>query len=192
MTSNPVRRTTLLLAIVLGVVTCATLKRQKRNGWSKSWGPLVPHKTFPADCGLCHVPDRWDVLKEEFGFDHAKKTGVALEGAHATAACLRCHNDFGPVTVYTDRTFSFITKSPPAAVLLRQAAGIAKGSGTPNTETVGTVTEEQVQEIARAKMEDLNATDLAGACKIIEGTARSMGVKVGVVDEEPQEEKEAE
>jgi len=87
------------------------------------------------------------------------------------------------VTVYTDRSFSFVTKSPPAAVLLRQAAGIAKGSGTPNTETVGTVTREQVEEIGRTKMEDLNATDLDGACRIIEGTARSMGIKMAEADE---------
>jgi len=106
MISNRARRQlflrVLVLAVVFGAVTCGTL-RTKRNGWNKRWGPLVPHKTFPSDCGLCHVPDRWDVLKDDFGFDHKKETGVTLEGAHATAACLRCHNDFGPVQVYVER-----------------------------------------------------------------------------------------
>ncbi len=82
------------------------------------------------------------------------------------------------VTIYADRTFSFITKSPPAAVLLKRAAKIAKGSGEPNKEKVGTVTRSQVQEIAEIKKEDLNANDIEGAMRIIEGTARSMGVEV--------------
>ncbi len=82
------------------------------------------------------------------------------------------------ISVYEDRTFSFIIKSPPAAVLLKKAAGIAKASGTPNTEKVGKVTKEQVREIAKQKMEDLNAVDMAGAEKIIEGSARSMGIEV--------------
>jgi large subunit ribosomal protein L11 len=83
------------------------------------------------------------------------------------------------VTVYSDRTFSFITKSPPAAALLKEAAQIAKGSGVPNKEKVGTVTAEQVRQIAQKKLADLNARDLDHACRIIEGTARSMGVTVG-------------
>ena len=82
------------------------------------------------------------------------------------------------ITVYADRTFSFITKTPPASVLLKQAAKIAKGSGEPNREKVGEVTKKQVEEIAKTKFEDLNAFDMAGAVKIIEGTARSMGIKV--------------
>ena len=82
------------------------------------------------------------------------------------------------VTVYADRSFTFITKSPPAAVLLKQAAGLAKGSGIPNKEVVGTVTPEQVKEIAQTKMKDLNALGLEAACRIIEGTARSMGIEV--------------
>ncbi|MCZ6602610.1 MAG: 50S ribosomal protein L11 [Planctomycetota bacterium] len=82
------------------------------------------------------------------------------------------------VTVYADRTFTFITKSPPAAVLLKQAAGIAKGSGVPHKEKVGTVTREQVREIAKLKEEDLNAGSIEAAMRIIEGTARSMGVTV--------------
>jgi large subunit ribosomal protein L11 len=82
------------------------------------------------------------------------------------------------ITVYADRTFSFITKTPPASVLLKQAAKIAKGSGEPNREKVGEVTKKQVEEIAKTKLVDLNAIDIAGAVKIIEGTARSMGIKV--------------
>ncbi len=82
------------------------------------------------------------------------------------------------VSVYADRTFTFITKTPPAAVLLKRAARIAKGSGEPNKEKVGTVTAEQVKEIAEIKMPDLNANDIAAAMRIVEGTARSMGIEV--------------
>ena len=82
------------------------------------------------------------------------------------------------ITIYADRSFTFITKTPPAAVLLKQSAKIAKGSSEPNKEKVGSVTRKQVEEIAKAKMEDLNAIDLDGAVRIIEGTARSMGVTV--------------
>ncbi len=82
------------------------------------------------------------------------------------------------ITVYGDRSFSFITKSPPAAVLLKQAANIAKGSGVPNREKVGTVTMDQVREIAQTKMKDLNAFDVDAAAKQVAGTARSMGLNV--------------
>ena len=82
------------------------------------------------------------------------------------------------IYVYADRTFSFITKSPPAAVLLKQAAGIVKGSGQPNREKVGKVTREQIREIAQTKMADMNSFDLDGAIKQIEGTARSMGIEI--------------
>ena len=82
------------------------------------------------------------------------------------------------ITIYADRTFSFITKTPPASVLLKQAAKIAKGSGEPNREKVGEVSKKQVEEIAKTKFEDLNAFNMASAMKIIEGTARSMGIKV--------------
>lgn len=82
------------------------------------------------------------------------------------------------ITVYSDRTFDFITKSPPAAVLLKQAAGLAKGSGVPNREKVGTVTKAQVREIAQTKIKDLNAADIEAAMRMIEGTARSMGITV--------------
>ena len=82
------------------------------------------------------------------------------------------------ITVYQDRSFTFITKTPPAAVLLKKAAQIAKGAGDPKRDRVGKVTRAQVEEIAKQKMVDLNANDLAAACKIIEGTARSMGIEV--------------
>jgi len=82
------------------------------------------------------------------------------------------------ITVYTDRSFTFITKTPPAAVLLRKAAGITKGSGTPNTTKVGTVTREQLEDIARAKEPDLTAADMDAAVRTIAGSARSMGLNV--------------
>ena len=82
------------------------------------------------------------------------------------------------ITVFADRTFTFITKSPPAAVLLKQAAEVAKGSGVPNKEKVGQVTAAQVRQIAETKMADLNAFDLDAAVRQIEGTARSMGLDV--------------
>ena len=82
------------------------------------------------------------------------------------------------ITVYSDRSFTFITKTPPASVLLKKAAGIAKGSGEPNKNKVGQVTEKQVVEIAKAKMADLNAASIETAVRSIKGTARSMGVEV--------------
>ena len=82
------------------------------------------------------------------------------------------------ITVYSDRSFSFILKSPPAAVLLKKAAGLAKGSGVPNREKVGVVSKDQVKEIVKIKQKDLNASDEEAACRIIEGTARSMGIEI--------------
>jgi large subunit ribosomal protein L11 len=82
------------------------------------------------------------------------------------------------LTVYADRTFTFITKTPPASILLKRAAGLAKGSGEPNKNKVGKVTRAQVEEIAKTKMPDLNANDLEGASRIIEGSARSMGIEI--------------
>ena len=82
------------------------------------------------------------------------------------------------ITVYSDRSFTFITKTPPAAVLLRKAAGVKKGSGTPNTAKVGTVTRAQLEEIATTKMPDLTAADMDAAVRTIAGTARSMGLDV--------------
>ncbi len=82
------------------------------------------------------------------------------------------------ITVYVDRTFTFVTKTPPAAVLLKKAAGLEKGSGTPNKNKVGTVSEAQVRQIATQKMPDLNAASVETAIKSIKGTARSMGIEV--------------
>lgn len=82
------------------------------------------------------------------------------------------------ITVYADRTFTFITKTPPAAILLKRAAGIAKGSGEPNKNKVAKVTEKQVEEIARTKLQDLNTKNLAAAMATVRGTARSMGIEI--------------
>ena len=82
------------------------------------------------------------------------------------------------ITVYSDRSFSFITKTPPAAVLLKKAANLQKASGVPNKEKVGSVTKDQIREIAEKKMPDLNAASLEAAMSMIEGTARSMGITV--------------
>jgi large subunit ribosomal protein L11 len=82
------------------------------------------------------------------------------------------------ITVYSDRSFTFITKTPPASILLKRAAGIAKGSGAPNKDKVGQVTAKQVEDIARQKMPDLNAASLEAAIKSVKGTARSMGIDV--------------
>ena len=82
------------------------------------------------------------------------------------------------VTVYADRSYSFVTKTPPASILLKKAAGLAKGSGVPNKEKVGKVTMAQVEEIARTKMPDLNTSDVQAAVRTILGTARSMGIEV--------------
>ncbi|NMB25562.1 MAG: 50S ribosomal protein L11 [Firmicutes bacterium] len=82
------------------------------------------------------------------------------------------------ITVYEDRSFTFITKTPPAAVLLKQAAGLERASGTPNLQKVGKVTREQIREIAELKMPDLNANDVEAAMRMVEGTARSMGLEV--------------
>ena len=82
------------------------------------------------------------------------------------------------VTVFSDRSFTFITKTPPAAILLLKAAGLQKGSGIPNKNKVGNVTKQQVEEIARTKMPDLNAASLEAAIKTVEGTARSMGIEI--------------
>jgi large subunit ribosomal protein L11 len=82
------------------------------------------------------------------------------------------------ITIYADRTFTFVTKTPPASDLLKKAAGIIKGSGVPHKDKVGKVSRAQVEEIAKTKMQDLNAVDLEGARKIVEGTARSMGIQV--------------
>ena len=82
------------------------------------------------------------------------------------------------VSVYNDRSFDFVTKSPPAAALLKMAAGIAKGSGVPNRDKVATISRDKIEDICNKKMADLNASDMESACRMIEGTARSMGITV--------------
>lgn len=82
------------------------------------------------------------------------------------------------ITIYEDRSFDFITKTPPAAALIKKAAGLEKASGNPNTNKVGSITKDQVREIAETKMPDLNANDVDAAMKIVEGTARSMGITI--------------
>src|SRR5512138_3583137 len=82
------------------------------------------------------------------------------------------------ITVYEDRSFTFVTKTPPAAILIKQAAGIEKGSGEPNRDKVGTISHDQIRQIAERKLADLNAEDLDAASRIVAGTARSMGVEV--------------
>jgi large subunit ribosomal protein L11 len=82
------------------------------------------------------------------------------------------------ITVYSDRSFTFVTKTPPASILLLRAAGVQKGSGVPNKNKIGKVTKQQVEEIAKTKMPDLNAASLEAAIKTVEGTARSMGIEV--------------
>jgi large subunit ribosomal protein L11 len=82
------------------------------------------------------------------------------------------------ITIYSDRSFAFVTKTPPASVLLKRAAKIVKGSGEPNRNKVGKVTQDQVKEIAQIKLKDLNAVDLEGAIRTVEGTARSMGLEI--------------
>jgi large subunit ribosomal protein L11 len=82
------------------------------------------------------------------------------------------------ITVYADRSFTFITKTPPASILIKKAVGIVKGSGAPNKDKVGSISRKQIEEIAKTKLPDLNAVDLGGAVRIIEGTARSMGIEI--------------
>lgn len=109
---------------------------------------------------------------------HGVNIGQFVQQFNAQTASLKGMIVPAEITVYKDKTFTFIVKSPPAAVLLKEAAGIAKGSGVPNKEKVGTVTWKQVRAIAERKQKDLNAFDMAHADRIIAGTARSMGIEV--------------
>ncbi|HED52607.1 MAG TPA: hypothetical protein ENJ00_00190 [Phycisphaerales bacterium] len=91
-----------VMVLIGGLVACGSLI--PREGWDASAnGPVIPHDNFPADCSLCHVGGSWTEIRDDFEFDHLAKTGVELKGAHADAACLRCHNDRGPVAVFADR-----------------------------------------------------------------------------------------
>ncbi|MCA8943866.1 MAG: hypothetical protein KDB80_14985, partial [Planctomycetes bacterium] len=91
----------LLTAFWLVAIACTSLVQ--KQDWDRRNGPVVPHANFPADCRLCHVGNGWSEIREDFQFDHLAETGVALEGAHAAAACLRCHNDRGDVAVFAAR-----------------------------------------------------------------------------------------
>jgi hypothetical protein len=92
------------LLLVLAVLFGACVTQRPGSGslhrWWAGLGPVLPHDTFPADCKLCHMGVKWNTLKDDFEFDHTAKTGVPLDGAHAQARCLRCHNDRGPVAVF--------------------------------------------------------------------------------------------
>lgn len=104
---NHVKLRRIVLGIVLVPLVASCLAQPQRTGelhrWWSALGPVLPHDTFPADCALCHVGPSWNVLKAELRFDHARETGVPLEGAHAEARCLRCHNDRGPVAEFRAR-----------------------------------------------------------------------------------------
>lgn len=97
----------LVAALLFGLLACVSSRRDGASpvhGWWKERGPVVPHATFPGDCGLCHLAEAdWATLRADFRFDHAAETGFALEGAHAEAQCLRCHNDRGPVQLFAVR-----------------------------------------------------------------------------------------
>jgi hypothetical protein len=111
--SSNLPRTHLVLlcsSIALGVLACAVGTKSGSDGdpvpvqtWKKSRGPVVPHDNFPRDCSICHEGSNWQTIRADFVFDHLAETGVALEGAHASAECLRCHNDRGPVKVFAQR-----------------------------------------------------------------------------------------
>ncbi|MEO0480777.1 MAG: hypothetical protein AAF196_14995 [Planctomycetota bacterium] len=88
--------------LVIGCVTQTPTDGELHRWWS-GLGPVLPHDTFPAECSLCHKGEAWNELVEDFEFDHANETGVALDGAHSQAQCLRCHNDRGPVEVFASR-----------------------------------------------------------------------------------------
>lgn len=89
------------LLIIVGACVVPDPTSGLRHRWWAGLGPVLPHDTFPADCKLCHVGEAWNTLTESFQFDHELQTGVRLDGAHAQAKCLRCHNDRGPVAVFT-------------------------------------------------------------------------------------------
>jgi len=102
MSDRPTRTIVVSLALCFLLIACVVRGPDlgARHRWWAGLGPVLPHDTFPADCSLCHLGQKWHDLRADFAFDHEKKTGVKLEGAHAHAKCLRCHNDRGPVDVF--------------------------------------------------------------------------------------------
>lgn len=116
--SNPGLQVIAWAVFLLGLAVAGCQLLVPRQDWSeKKWGPLVPHTKFPGDCSICHIPERWDKLRDDFSFDHEKETGYPLEGGHASAACLRCHNDRGPVEVYAARGCAGCHLDPHASTL---------------------------------------------------------------------------
>lgn len=107
---HPLRMALLWCLLFVGVVACATFVPQQ--GWNASFGPVVPHDNFPADCSLCHTGSDWHTLRADFQFDHEQRTGVALAGAHRTASCLMCHNDRGPVQQFAAQGCSGCHEDP--------------------------------------------------------------------------------
>lgn len=120
MNSNRKRRLSLvgslLAAAILVVLSCRL--GTTRLGWNEQWGPVPPHRTFPGDCRICHVGEGGKAVREDLAsFDHERQTGHRLEAAHARAACLRCHNDRGPVTAYVARGCGGCHSDPHASAL---------------------------------------------------------------------------
>lgn len=99
------RATSFLVSMALLLVACAVSKHDDvlQHRWWAGLGPVLPHDTFPEDCSLCHVGEGWRTLVDDFEYDHEKETGVALDGSHGRAQCLRCHNDRGPVEVFASQ-----------------------------------------------------------------------------------------
>ena len=132
----------------------------------------APVRRFPAKKRTLHwLPRRRSLASLSCRSRQAPLTNAATESQRGNIIPVE-------ITVYEDRSFTFITKTPPASQLIKKAAGVAKGSAVPHTTKVGSLTEAQVREIAETKMPDLNANDLDAASKIIAGTARSMGITV--------------
>lgn len=101
----------------IGIILVGCQLFVPQQDWNNKWGPLVPHTNFPGDCSICHIPERWDKLRDDFHFNHEKETGHRLEGSHASATCLRCHNDRGPVQAYAARGCSGCHQDPHASTL---------------------------------------------------------------------------
>jgi len=105
----------LFTTAVLIVLSCRL--GAPRHSWDGQWGPVPAHRTFPGNCGICHTGEGWEVVRKGLSFDHEKETGYRLEAAHAYAACLRCHNDRGPVTTFVARGCGGCHSDPHASTL---------------------------------------------------------------------------
>lgn len=118
---QPVLAAALIAAVILVVLSCRL--NSPRHGWGLQQGTVPPHQTFPGDCGVCHVGEGWKTVRKDLSFDHEKEAGYRLEGAHARAACLRCHNDRGPVTAYAARGCRGCHSDPHASALGSDCVG---------------------------------------------------------------------